>query len=56
MTIKEQKPLAGEENTMRAHVNNIGLVGAIHVIEARQGKINAQQYGVFLLKIKVSMG
>jgi hypothetical protein len=39
-----------------AHVNNIDMVGAIHVVEARQVEINAQQYGVFLLKVKMSMG
>jgi hypothetical protein len=35
MTSQEQKPSAGEENIMRAPVNNIDLVGAIHVVEAR---------------------
>jgi len=47
MTIHEQEPLAGEENTVRAPINNIDMVGAIHAIEARQNKIDARQYGVF---------
>jgi hypothetical protein len=56
MTLQEQEPSTREENTMRAHVNNIDMVGTIHVVESRQAKINAQQYGVFLLKVKMSMG
>jgi hypothetical protein len=56
MTSQEQKPSTGEENILRAHINNIDLVGAIHVIEARQAKIDVQQYGVFLLKVEMSMG
>jgi len=27
---------------VRAHVNNIDLVGAIHAVKARQAKIDAQ--------------
>jgi len=56
MTLQEQKPSAGEKNTVKAPVNNIDLVGAIHVVDARQVQIDVQQYGVFLLKVKVSMG
>jgi hypothetical protein len=41
MTLHEQEPSAGEENTVRASIYNIDLVGAIHVLEARQAKINA---------------
>jgi hypothetical protein len=41
---------------MRAPINNIDLMGTIHVVEARQAKIDVQQYGVFLLKVKVGMG
>jgi hypothetical protein len=41
---------------VRAPVNNINLVGAIHAIEARQAKIDAKKYGVFLFKVKVIMG
>ncbi len=53
MTLQEQEPLAREENTMRAHINNIDLVGAIHAVEARQVEIDVQQYGVFFcLKLK----
>jgi hypothetical protein len=53
MTLQEQEPLATEENTMRAHINNIDLVGAIHAVEARQVEIDVQQYGVFFcLKLK----
>ncbi|CAK9237290.1 unnamed protein product [Sphagnum troendelagicum] len=48
----EQEPSAGEENTVRAPVNNIDLVVAIHAAEARQAEIDAQQYGAFLLKVK----
>jgi hypothetical protein len=40
MTLQQQKPSAREENMMRAHVNNIDLVGAIHVVEASQGEID----------------
>jgi hypothetical protein len=56
MTLQEQKPSAWEENTARALINNIDLVGAIHDVEARQAEIDAQQYGIFLLKVKVNMG
>jgi hypothetical protein len=35
MTLQEQKPSTGEENIVKAHVNNIDLVGAIHVVKAR---------------------
>jgi hypothetical protein len=56
MTIHEQEPSTRKENIVKAPVNNIDQVGEIHVIEARQTKIDAQQYGVFLLKVKVSMG
>jgi hypothetical protein len=56
MTLQELKPSAGEKNTVKAPVNNIDLVGAIHVVEAKQVEIDAQQYGVFFLKVKVSMG
>jgi hypothetical protein len=52
MTLQEQEPSAGEENTVRAPVNNIDLVVAIHAAEARQAEIDAQQYGAFLLKVK----
>ncbi|CAK9883084.1 unnamed protein product [Sphagnum jensenii] len=48
----EQESSAGEENTVRAPVNNIDLVVAIHAAEARQAEIDAQQYGAFLLKVK----
>jgi hypothetical protein len=41
MTLEEQEPSVGEENTMRASVNNIDLVGAIHVVEARRAEIDA---------------
>ncbi len=41
---------------MRALIDNIALMGTIHVVEAKQTKINVLQYGVFLLKVKVSMG
>jgi hypothetical protein len=47
MTLQEQEPLAREENTMRAPINNIDLVGAIRFVEARQVEIDVQQYGVF---------
>jgi hypothetical protein len=40
MTLHEQKPLVGEDNTVRALINNIVLVGTIHVVEAKQAKIN----------------
>jgi hypothetical protein len=56
MTLQEQEPSTGEENTMRAPFNNIDFVGAIHAVEVRQAETNAQQYGVFLLKVKVNMG
>jgi hypothetical protein len=55
MTLQEQESSTWEENTMRAPVNNIDMVGAIHAVEARQVEIDTQQYGVFLLKVKVSM-
>jgi hypothetical protein len=41
MTLEEQEPSAGEENTMRALVNDIDLVGVIHDVKARQGEIDA---------------
>jgi hypothetical protein len=41
MTLQEQEPSTKEENTMRALVNNIDLVAAINVIEARQAEIDA---------------
>jgi hypothetical protein len=36
MILHEQEPSDGEENIVRAHVNNNDLVGTIHVVEARQ--------------------
>jgi hypothetical protein len=41
MTFQKQEPSIGEENTVRAPIINIDLVGAIHVIEARQAEIEA---------------
>jgi hypothetical protein len=41
MTLPEQEPIVGEENIVRASINNIDLVGAIHAVEARQAKIDA---------------
>jgi hypothetical protein len=41
MTLQEQEPSAEEENTMRPHVNNIDLLGAILAVEVRQAKIDA---------------
>jgi hypothetical protein len=40
---------------MRAPINNIDLVGEIHVVKARQAKIDVQQYGVFLLKVMIGI-
>jgi hypothetical protein len=41
---------------MKAPINNIDVVGTIHVVDARQAKIDVWQYGIFLLKVKVNMG
>jgi hypothetical protein len=47
MASQEQEPSVREENTMRAPINNINLVGTIHVVEVSQTKIHVQQYGFF---------
>jgi hypothetical protein len=41
MTLEEQEPSVGKENPIRAHVNNIDLVGAIHVVKTKQSEIDA---------------
>jgi len=40
MTLQEQEPLAGEENTVRAPINNIHPVWAIHAAKARQLQVD----------------
>jgi hypothetical protein len=42
MTLEEQEPSVGEENIVRAPVNNVDLVGATHAVKARQAEIDAK--------------
>jgi hypothetical protein len=42
MTLQEQEPSVREKNIVRAPINNIDLMGAIHAVEIRQAKIDVQ--------------